>query len=244
VPLPTRTPPPDDERVIVALDTPDAAAALALVDRIGPATRFFKVGLELFCAGEAAAVITGLAARRARVFCDTKLWDVPTTVRRSAARLAEAGADLLTVHADPATVAAAVEAAGTARVLAVTVLTSMDAADLAAAGYASTDPAELALRRARVALEAGAGGVVASGREAARLRAELGDGFLVVTPGIRAVPGGDDQKRTVTVAAAVAAGADHVVVGRPVRDATDPQAAVAALRAEIASVTTGAGPSG
>lgn len=237
--------PTDDERVIVALDLPDAAAALDLVDRIGPATRFYKVGLELFCAGQAGRVMDGLAARGARVFCDTKLWDVPTTVRRAAQRLVEGGADLISVHADPPTVAAAVDAAGPGRVLAVTVLTSMGPAELAAAGYASTDPTELVLRRARVALEAGAGGLVASGREAARLRAALGAGFRVVTPGIRSGgdrPPGDDQVRTVSAAEAVAAGADQVVVGRPVRDATDPQAAVAALRAEVASALRRAGP--
>ncbi len=242
----TRPPsPPDDERVVVALDLPDATAALRLVERIGPATRFYKVGLELFCAAQARPVLDELAERGARVFCDLKLWDVPATVRRAAARLAEGGADLLSVHADPPTVAAAVEAAGSERVLAVTVLTSMGPADLAAAGYAATDPAELALRRARAALEAGAGGLVASGREAARLRSELGGGFRLVTPGIRSGrdrPVGDDQVRTVTAAEAIAAGADQVVVGRPVRDATDPQAAVAALRVEVAAALRGTAP--
>lgn len=225
-----------EERLIVALDLPDGAAAERLVDRIGPQARFYKIGLELILSGDGLALAERLLERGYKVFLDAKLYDVPETVRRATARVARRGVHLLTVHGDRAIMNAAVEAQGESLgILAVTMLTSLDQQDLADMGYAGALE-DLVVNRARAALAAGCSGVVSSGREAARLRGELGPEALIVTPGIRPAGhrGGDGQKRVVTAAEAIAAGASHVVVGRPIRDAADPGAAAAALQAEIA----------
>jgi orotidine-5'-phosphate decarboxylase len=225
------------ERLIVALDHGQLATAVAQVDRLGDAVERYKVGLELYIA-EGARAIAALVERRKRVFLDLKLHDIPETVHRAAKAAVAEGVDLMTVHASggQAMMQRAVEAAHPygAKVLAVTVLTSMDAADLAADGN-PLGVEELVLRRAKLAEAAGCDGVIASPHEAAAIRAQTRPGFLIVTPGVR--PAGadrsDDQKRVATAKDARRAGADAVVVGRPIRDAADPRAVVQALLDEL-----------
>jgi orotidine-5'-phosphate decarboxylase len=227
------------ERLIAALDVPTADAARALVERLGDAVRFYKVGLELFSAGGGFELIDWLAARGCKVFADLKLYDIPETVRRAVANLSGSGASFLTVHGHRSVMEAAVREKGSLGILAVTVLTSFDAHDLAEMGPGASVE-QLVLARARGARDAGCDGVIASGLEAPKLKAEFGDRLLLVTPGIRPVEGrgADDQKRTVDVAQAFANGADYIVVGRPIRDAADPRAAAQAIQRTIASVFT------
>jgi orotidine-5'-phosphate decarboxylase len=228
------------ERLIVALDSPGLSAAEALVDRLAGVVTHFKVGSALFTAAGPAAVEM-VRQRGGRVFLDLKYHDIPATVGASVEAAARLGVGLLTVHASggAAMLRAAVKAARATgeirpRILAVTVLTSLDRAILhgelgvpiAVEGHA----AHLAL----LARDAGCDGVVASPREAGRLRAILGSGALIVTPGIRPAGGrADDQMRTAAPAAAIRAGADYLVVGRPITEAADPAAAAAAVLAEI-----------
>jgi orotidine-5'-phosphate decarboxylase len=228
---------PATERLIFALDVPGAEPARRLVETLGDAVTFYKLGLELFCSGGYFELVDWLVARGKRVFADLKLLDVPETVRRAVAALAARPVDLLTVHAqDDAVLAAAAAAKGRLRILAVTVLTSLDEATLARDLGAPVDVGRLVASRARRAIAAGCDGLVASGREVEALRAELGPKPLLVVPGIR--PAGDrpadDQKRVATVEAAFGRGADHVVVGRPIRNAPDPRAAAEAIQATIA----------
>ena len=227
------------ERLIIALDVPDSPTALALAERLAPEVGYFKVGLELFGA-MGPQVVRDLIQRGARVFLDLKLHDIPATVGRSVSVLAQLGVSLLTVHAagGPEMLRQAVAAARAAdqppEILAVTALTSLDASDLEAVGIALS-PAELVLRRARLAGDCGVAGVVSSVQEAGAVRGILGPGFKIVTPGIR--PAGvaaGDQKRVGTPAGAIGSGATHLVVGRPVRDAPDPVAAARGLVAEMA----------
>jgi orotidine-5'-phosphate decarboxylase len=237
------TRPAREERLIAALDVPTANEARALVERLGDAVRFYKVGLELFSAGDGFALIDWLAARGCKVFADLKLYDIPETVRRAVANLSGSGASFLTVHGHRSVMEAAVRAKGGLQILAVTVLTSFDARDLAEMGPGASLE-QLVLSRARGALETGCDGVISSGLEAPKLKAEFGDRLLLVTPGIRpAAEGGpapargaDDQKRTVDVAQAFANGADYIVVGRPIRDAAEPRAAAQAIQRTIASL--------
>jgi orotidine-5'-phosphate decarboxylase len=222
-------------RLIAALEAPGRAEADALVARLGGVPGWLKLGLELFCA-EGPAIVAEHVKRGARVMLDLKLHDIPETVARATARVAALGAGLLTVHAGGgrAMLEAAVRAAGPTRVLAVTVLTSLDDADLAQIG-AQGPVRDLVVRRAELAIAAGCAGVVASPHEIAAIRAIAPLGFLIVTPGVR--PAGaatGDQKRVMTPREARLAGADLVVVGRPLRDAPDPAAAARAIAAELA----------
>ncbi len=226
-------------RLIAALDVEDRARAHALAARLGGAASWLKIGLELFVAA-GPDLVRDYAAKSQRIMLDLKLHDIPATVERAVARVATLGAELLTIHAGGGR--AMIEAAANAaqrgggsrtRILAVTVLTSLDERDLDEVG-ARGPLDELVVRRARLAAEAGADGVVASPREAALVRAAVPAGFLIVTPGVR--PSGSaagDQKRVATAAEARAAGADLVVVGRPIRDAADPAAAARAIAAEL-----------
>lgn len=223
------------DRLIVALDVPTAAEAEALVARLGEAVGFYKIGLELIFGGEGLALAAGLVARGKKVFLDAKLHDIPHTVAAATARVAGLGATFLTVHAYPQTMRAAREAAnGTGlRLLAVTVLTSADDADLAEAGY-GVSAVDLVRRRALQARGAGIDGLVMSPREAASVRALIGPAMTIVTPGVRLAgdePG--DQKRITTPGAAIAGGADYLVVGRPITAAADPAAAARAITQEI-----------
>ena len=230
------TPIPRAERLIAALDVPTAAEARALVERLGDTVRFYKVGLELFSAPGCFELVAWLAERGHKVFADLKFHDIPETVRRAVANVRSRGATFLTVHGHRSVMEAAAREKGPMKILAVTVLTSFDQHDLAEFGT-NRSVEDLVLARARGAVETGCDGVIASGLEAAKLKAEFGGRLLVVTPGIRPA-GADvgDQKRTVDVAQAFAAGADYIVVGRPIRAAADPRAAAAAIQETIARI--------
>jgi orotidine-5'-phosphate decarboxylase len=215
------------DRLIVALDMPAAEEARRLVATLGDTVSFYKVGLELLFAG-GLDLARELRREKKRVFLDMKLLDIGHTVERAVANATELGVNFLTVHGhDLKTLRAAVSgrADSQLKLLAVTVLTNLTADDLRQQG-SSMAPADLVLHRAKLAFESGFDGVIASGQEAARIRAEVGPSFLIVTPGIR-LPGGttDDQERVMTPDSAIAAGADHIVVGRPITQADDPRAA-------------------
>jgi orotidine-5'-phosphate decarboxylase len=222
------------ERLIVALDLPTVAAAEAMVSRLGEAVCFYKIGYQLAFAG-GLPFAAGLIAAGKQIFLDLKLHDIGNTVTKGVESVAQIGATFLTVHAYPQTMKAAVEGrkGSRLRILAVTVLTSYDDADLAAAGY-DMSVGELAAARAAQARDTGVDGLVCSAEEAANLRSIVGPGMTLVTPGIR--PAGSasgDQKRVMTPAKAIAAGADYLVVGRPIVEAGDPKAVADAIVSEI-----------
>lgn len=230
-----------DDRIVCALDVPTTNEAARLVETIGDAVGFYKIGLQLFAAG-GMDLARALKADGRKVFLDWKLHDIGATVEKAAASLADAGCDLLTVHARPQVMAAAARgvAGSNLKVLGVTVLTSLTADDLAADDH-SLSPAELVELRVRQALEAGIDGVVSSPHEAARVKeiATLAgrDDFLIVTPGVR--PSGaalDDQARAATPETALLAGATHLVIGRPITAAADPRAAALAVAESIALI--------
>lgn len=227
---------PVRDRLIFALDVPGAAEARDLVSRLGDSVSFYKIGLELFMSGEYFALIDWLRERDRKVFVDLKFFDIPATVAGAVKRLRNRGVTFATVHGNQGIMEAAAEAKGDVKILAVTVLTSLDRGDLDDLGF-QCDVEALVLSRARRALEAGCDGVVSSGLEAQKLRAQIDHRLLVVTPGIRPVDNrpADDQHRVVTPTQALAWGADYIVVGRPIRDAADPRAAALAIQAEIAA---------
>jgi orotidine-5'-phosphate decarboxylase len=227
------------DRLIVALDMPSVAEADAMVARLGGSVSFFKVGLQLVFAG-GLAFAERLKASGRKVFLDVKLLDIDNTVEGAVGSIARMGVDFVTIHAYPKAMRAAVKARGDAnlRLLGVTVLTSMDQQDIAAAGYAGS-VGDLVLARARDAEAAGMDGIVASPEEATRIRAVVGNSIALITPGIRpAGTGAGDQKRIATPTAAVKAGADYLVVGRPITEADDPRKAAEAIQAEIATALT------
>ena len=228
------------DRLIFALDVPTRAEALAWIERLGDAVTFYKLGLEFCMSGDYFEVLDLLVARGKKVFADLKFSDVPATVRGAVANLAGSGASFCTLHGTSSVYAEAVKVRGAMKLLAVTVLTSCGPEDVAEMGWPGAVE-ELVAMRARKAVAAGLDGLICSGQEAARLRRELGAGPLLVTPGIRAADarGGDDQKRTMTLAEAFLAGADHIVVGRPIRNAPDPRATAEAMQREIAELFTG-----
>ena len=224
------------DRLIVALDVADPDAARSLVAQLGDAVGFYKIGLELTYGG-GLSLVRDLVAAGKKVFLDLKLHDIPQTVEQATARVAGLGATYLTVHAYPHTMAAAAAGARGSglSILGVTVLTSMSDADLLAAGY-GVDVETLVARRAGQAVEAGIAGIVCSAVDIAGVRTHLGAALEVVTPGIR--PAGSalaDQKRVMTPFEAIRAGADRLVVGRPITEARDPEAAAAGICAEIAA---------
>lgn len=226
---------PAPERLIFALDVPDIDEARRCVEALGDAVVFYKLGLELAMTGGYFEFLDWMVASGRRVFADLKLFDIPATVAASVRRLNGRGIDFVTVHGNQGIMeAAAAAAAGGLKVLAVTVLTSLDRGDLDDLGF-DCDVEALVLSRARRALASGCAGIVSSGVEAAAIRRELGERLLVVTPGIRPVENrpADDQKRVLTVEQAFAAGADYIVVGRPIRDAASPREAALAIRASI-----------
>ena len=221
--------------LIVGLDVPDVAAAARMVETLGDTVDFYKVGYQLAFAGglDFARELVGAGKR---VFLDMKLLDIDNTVARGVENVARMGVHMLTVHAYPKALAAAAEAAkgSDLRLLGVTVLTSMDDHDLSDAGYHDS-VVTLVLKRARLAHEAGMGGIVCLAIEADAAREIVGPDMAVVTPGIRpAGSAGSDQKRVVTPAEAISAGASHLVVGRPITAASDPKAAAEAILDEIA----------
>ncbi|WHZ19981.1 MAG: Orotidine 5'-phosphate decarboxylase [Rhodanobacteraceae bacterium] len=227
---------PARDRLIFALDVPDRAEAVAWMDRLGDAVSFYKIGLELLSGGDYFPVLDELAARGKKIFADLKFHDVPATVAGAVRGLAQRPITFATLHCDSrAMLEAAAAAKGPLQLLAVTVLTSNDAGDLAALGVRG-DPADVVIQRAQLAQSAGIDGVVCSGADLPRLRDALGAELLTVCPGIRpAGPSGDDQKRTVDVPTAFAQGADYIVVGRPIRKAPDPRAAAKAIVDQIAA---------
>lgn len=225
-----------DPRLIVALDQPTIVDAQAIVDQLGDTVSFYKIGLQLLPIGGMQLCET-LKARGKQVFLDYKLHDIPATVEKATVSITSAGADLLTVHAEPAVMKAAASGRGDSdlKILGVTVMTCYDDAMLAEMGYAMT-ARDLVFRRVEQALEAGIDGVVASAQEAAEIRQKFGGDFLIVTPGIR--PAGTDagdQKRIATPASALRDGATHLVVGRPIHGADVPADAARAIVAEMAT---------
>jgi orotidine-5'-phosphate decarboxylase len=228
------------ERLIVALDLPSVEAAEAMVARLGDSVLFYKIGYQLAFAG-GLPFAAGLIAAGKQVFLDLKLHDIGNTVEKGVQSVARMGATFLTVHGYPQTMKAAVEGkrGSTLRILAVTVLTSFDDADLAAAGYDMTVP-DLAAARAQQARDIGIDGLVCSAEEATNLRKIAGPAMVLVTPGIRPMGSASgDQKRVMGPARAIRCGADYLVVGRPVLEAADPKAAANAIVTEIERATAG-----
>ncbi|MEM7430361.1 MAG: orotidine-5'-phosphate decarboxylase [Pseudomonadota bacterium] len=224
------------DRLIFALDVPDVDAARTLASELGDAVTFYKIGLELMMSGEYFELLDWLLERDKKVFCDLKLFDIPATVGRAVSRLKDRGATYVTVHGYPSIMQAAADNKGeTLKVLAVTVLTSLDRSDLDDLG-ADRSVEDLVIHRAKGAFESGCDGVIASGLELPGIRANVDPELRVVTPGIRpdGDAGGSDQKRVVTVEQAIDGGASHIVVGRPIRDADNPRQAAEQIQASIA----------
>jgi orotidine-5'-phosphate decarboxylase len=226
-----------DDRLIVALDVPNALAGLQLAETLGDAVSFYKIGLGMLTGGGLALANELKQEHGKRVFLDMKLFDIGATVEAAVRGLAQYDLDFLTVHGDPHVVRAAKEGAAgkPLKILAVTILTSLDRADLDASLIKSGDIRDIVLERAANALEAGADGLIASPQEAAMIRAlPQAKGRLIVTPGVRPA-GADlgDQKRIATPGAAIRDGADHIVVGRPIWKAADPKSAAQAILAEL-----------
>ncbi len=229
---------PPRDRLIVALDIPDTGDAKRFVAQLGEHVSFYKLGLEIFMDGQYVALAEWLAERGKKVFVDLKFFDVPQTVGAAVRQLGKYRATFATVHGNDAIMRAACAEKRDVKILAVTALTSLDQKDMDDLGFA-TDMRSLVLSRARRAQEIGCDGVVASGEEAGAIRERLGDRLLIVVPGIRPVKNIDDQKRTVDLEHAFRAGADYVVVGRPIRTAPDPAKAAADMQARIARLFAG-----
>ncbi|WP_171102417.1 orotidine-5'-phosphate decarboxylase [Ruegeria sp. HKCCD7255] len=230
-----------DDRLILALDVPNALQGLALAERLGDSVSFYKIGLGMLTGGGLALANELKHDHGKRIFLDMKLFDIGNTVESAVRGLAQFDLDFLTVHGDPHVVRAAKEGASgkDLKILAVTILTSLNRDDLDASLLKAGDVQDLVVERAAKALEAGADGVIASPQEAALIRAlPQADGRLIVTPGVR--PAGaalGDQKRVATPASAISDGADHIVVGRPIHQADDPKAAAQAVLNELNSLT-------
>lgn len=229
-PIPVR------ERLIMALDVPSIPEAQALVEALGDAVIFYKVGMELFMSGDYFGFIEWLKERNKKVFVDLKFFDISATVGRAIKALSNKGVDFATIHGNDAIMQAAAENKGNLKVLAVTALTSLDRGDLDDLGF-KCDVRELVLSRAKRALQIGCDGIVSSGLEVAMIRKELDHRLLVITPGIRPVENrvDDDQKRVVSVEQAVQNGADYIVVGRPIRDAENRQEMAEKIQGQILS---------
>ena len=227
---------PPEERLIMALDVPSIAEAQALVEELGDSVVFYKVGMELFMAGDYFGFIEWLKEQDKKIFVDLKFFDVPATVGRAIKALSQRGVDLATIHGNDAIMETAARDKGDLKVLAVTALTSLDRGDLDDLGF-QCDIKDLVLSRARRALAIGCDGIVSSGLEAPMIREEIDHRLLVITPGIRPVDNrvDDDQKRVVSVEQAFQNGADYIVVGRPIRDAQNPKAMALKIQSQIAS---------
>jgi orotidine-5'-phosphate decarboxylase len=232
---------PSEERLIVALDVPGIDDAKALVERLGDAVTFYKVGLELIIGGDYLRLVQWLRERGKKVMLDAKFFDIAETVGAAVRQAANHGVTFVTVHGNDDILRAAVAARGDMGILAVTVLTSLDRGDLDDLGF-DVDVDKLVLSRAKRAVSLGCAGVVSSGQEAPALREQLGHGFVIVTPGIRPVENkvvDDDQKRITTVEQAFANGADYIVIGRPIRGQPDPRQAAEDVQRRIQSVFAG-----
>jgi orotidine-5'-phosphate decarboxylase len=223
------------ERLIFALDVSSVEEAKALVEQLGDSVMFYKLGLQIFMAGGYYELIEWLRERGKKVFVDLKFFDVPQTVKSAVIQLKNRGADFVTVHGNDKILEAAVAHKNGMKILAVTVLTSLDEGDLNDLGF-KCNVEELVFSRAKRALEIGCDGVISSGLEVPRLRRDIGEQLLFVTPGIRPVANIDDQKRTVDVKEAFLNGADYIVVGRPIKEAKDPQKAAEDIQKIIGSL--------
>jgi orotidine-5'-phosphate decarboxylase len=233
----SQKPIPVRDRLILALDVPDSQTAMMTVDRLGDSVNFYKLCLELFMSGSYFDLVDWLTKQGKRVFCDLKFFDVPETVSRAVRQLGDKGVDFTTVHGNDPMLRAAVAEKNGLKILAVTVLTSLDKGDLEDLGF-QCDVKSLVLSRAKRALQIGCDGIISSGLEVPALRKDLGDQLIIVVPGIRPVENRpeDDQKRIVTPTQAFKSGADYIVVGRPIRDAQDPQVKAEEIQREIAVV--------
>jgi orotidine-5'-phosphate decarboxylase len=230
---------PPRERLIFALDVPDLEQARELVNTLGEAVGFYKLGLEFFLSGNYFELAGELRAMGKKVFADLKLFDIPATVAAAVRQLARHEVHFCTVHGNDSMLKAAAEAKGSMKILAVTALTSLDQGDLDDLGF-QCDARTLVLSRARRALAIGCDGVVSSGLEVPALRESVDPALITVCPGIRPVHNDEgDQQRVVTPARAIGSGADYLVVGRPIRDAADPRAAAEAIQDEIAAALRG-----
>ncbi len=228
---------PANERLIFAMDVSDCDQARALAKTLGDSVTFYKLGLELMMSGGYFELLKWMLKQNKKVFADLKFFDIPATVGSAVRQLKDRGASFVTVHGNQAIMEAAAENKGDdLKVLAVTVLTSLDRGDLDDLGF-DCDVEALVVSRARRALEAGCDGVISSGLEAPMLREQVDEKLLVVTPGIRPVDNrpSEDQKRVVTVEKAFSNGADYIVVGRPIRDAEIPRAAAESIQQSIAA---------
>jgi len=225
---------PARERLIAALDVPDTDAARCLVRAFGDSVAFYKLGLELLMSGDYFRLVDELADAGKKLFLDLKLHDIPETVARAVRNLRSRHVHFVTVHYDRRVLEVACRERGDLGILAVTVMTSIDADDLRDQGFPEgTDPADLALMRSKSAFDLGCDGVIASPLEARRIRATVGPKLAIVTPGIRPTQVNDDQRRVATPREAFENGADYIVVGRPLRDAPDPRAAAQAIQTTI-----------
>ena len=223
---------PREERLIVAVDVPGYEEALALVDQLGESVRFYKLGLELAMSGRYFDLVEELKGRGKRIFADLKFFDIPVTVAAAVRELSKRGVDFATVHGNESMIEAACAEKGSLALLAVTVLTSIDERDFRDLGV-EVSIESLVLSRARRVVALGCDGVISSGVEARALREAVGDGFLIVAPGIRPLESADDQRRVVTPREAFDNGADYIVVGRPIRASADPRAAAESVQATI-----------
>ena len=234
--LSTRAIPPR-ERLIAALDVPAADDARRLVRTLGDAVHFYKLGFELMMSGAYFELVDELAGAGKKLFLDLKLYDIPETIGRAMRSLRERPAQFVTVHYDRRVLEAACRERGELGILAVTVMTSIDANDLRDHGFpAGTEPADLVVARSKKALDIGCAGVIASAQEAPRIRAAVGPKLAIVTPGIRPAQTSDDQRRVMTPQAAFENGVDYIVVGRPLRDAADPRAAAESIQQTISQL--------
>ncbi len=229
---------PARERLIFAMDVPTVDEAMSLVERLGDSVQFYKLGLQIFLAGDYYKLIGELVAKGKKVFVDLKLFDVPETVKLAVSQLKNRGITFATVHGNDEMLRAAASEKGAVKILAVTVLTSLDNNDLKALGF-QCDVKALVLSRAKRAIEVGCDGVISAGLEAEELRKIHGDKFLIVSPGIRPVENRtipDDQKRITTVQEAFRMGADYIVVGRPIRNAPNPRQKAEEIQQQIAEL--------
>jgi orotidine-5'-phosphate decarboxylase len=225
---------PQRERLIFALDVASLDEARALISTLGDSVEFYKLGLEVFLSGHYFDLMSELKGKGKKVFADLKLFDIPATVAGAVRQLSRHEVDFCTVHGNDGMLKAAAQAKGNMKILAVTALTSLDQGDLDDLGF-QCDAKTLVLSRARRALEAGCDGVVSSGLEVPALRNEVDHSLVAVCPGIRPISNDDDQQRVVTATQAISNVADYLVVGRPIRSATDPATAAEAIQSEIAT---------
>ena len=226
----------NNDRLIFALDVPEVSQAKELVLELGDSVSFYKIGMELMMTGDYFNLLDWLVENDKKVFVDLKLFDVPATVSKAVKRLSQRGAYFTTVHGNQSMMEAAAAEKGDLKVLAVTALTSLDQGDLNDMGF-TCDIQELVISRAKRALSSGCDGIVASGLELEHIRKEVDQKLVIVTPGIRPVLNRptDDQKRVVTVEQAFQWGADHIVVGRPIKNATNPREAAELIQESIAN---------